>query len=97
MRFSETNCEAKKENVKEDYDLSNDPWTKIATEPFAIAAIIEAAAALVEDENSTITWREDHLTLKNWKPFFRVGKFSASYIPKSVKNWLLEFIYIGSQ
>ena len=63
MRFSKTNCEAKKENVKEDYDLSNDPWTKIATEPFAIAAIIEAVA--VEDENSTITWREDHLTLKN--------------------------------
>ena len=67
MRFSETNCEAKKENVKEDYDLSNDPWTKIATEPFAIAAIIEAA---VEDENSTITWREDHLTFEKLKTIF---------------------------
>ena len=71
MRFSETNCEAKKENAKEDYDLSNDPWTKIATEPFAIAAIIEAAAAaLVEDENSTITWREDHLTFEKLKTIF---------------------------
>ena len=69
MRFSKTNCEAKKENVKEDYDLSNDPWTNIATESFAIAAIIEAAA-LVEDENSTITWREDHLTFEKLKTIF---------------------------